>query len=161
MTNMLKIRRALKSDSEFLWNLRNDPTARVNFVSQEEVSWANHSVWFDTAIVSEAYRIYVGENQQGELIGVCRFESKDNFLEAEVSITIHSAYRGKGCCRSLLVAAVDALWVNAPCKVLAKVKLLNAQSSRCFEASGFKLVNKDKEFCYFSLEPKSMYSPKS
>lgn len=150
-THKFQIRRATESDSKAIWEWRNDPLSRRMFVSQNEVSWDEHTHWFSQSLVNPNRYLFVGFLLTQERVGVCRFDVDATGKRAEVSINLNPAMRGKKYAAPFLSQAIHQLWETHSIELTAKVRKDNSASLKCFVRCGFVLEREDGEYRHYFL----------
>lgn len=134
---MVKVRPAVEGDSLALWEWRNDPLARANSLTSDEVSFARHAAWYANSLASPTRRIYIGLDNELDRIGMVRFDRDDE--RAIVSINLAPHARGHGLSAPLLAAALETFHAEHPAVVelIAEIKESNTSSLRLFASAGF------------------------
>lgn len=134
---MVKVRAAVEGDSLALWEWRNDPFARANSLTNDEVSFARHAAWYASSLASQTRRIYIGLDHELDRIGMVRFDRDDE--RATVSINLAPHARGHGLSAPLLAAAIKTFHAEYPAVVelVAEIKESNVSSLRLFASAGF------------------------
>lgn len=136
------MRRAGAADCDALHAWRNDP--RVRGVSRHtgEIDLAAHRAWFDRVLASPHQCLLVGE-QDGEPVGVVRFDIDDDAAEVSIYLVPQAMGRGRGA--PLLRAAEDWLRHERPAvtTLRAHVREDNPPSQRLFESTGYARQSAD------------------
>jgi RimJ/RimL family protein N-acetyltransferase len=110
----------------------------MNSVSTDPVTPAAHAAWLDLVLSDPDRVLVIGEETDGVAIGMVRFDLSDS--DAEVSINLALAARGRSLSAPLLVAAER--WVDGRVNVLrARIKPGNIASTRAFERAGYWAVD--------------------
>ena len=124
-----------------IWKWRNDPITRKMSVNSEEVSWEEHSTWYENVLLDKCRKLYIGE-EEGIPIGVIRFDKCDDEYAYEVSINISPVSRKKGFGKELLTHGIKKLLKEVEnCKyVRAEVKKDNESSNKLFKSFGFIII---------------------
>lgn len=151
MTDKFRLERATVADAKDIWEWRNDPHSRRMFVSSDEVSWETHSKWFEQFLINPNGYLFVGFLPSGEKVGVCRFDIDAGGKQAEVSINLNPAMRGKKLAAPFLLQAIVHMRNIRPVGLTAKVRLENTASLKCFVRCGFVPVRADAEYQYYFL----------
>jgi UDP-2,4-diacetamido-2,4,6-trideoxy-beta-L-altropyranose hydrolase len=139
----LKLREARNSDCELLFGWADDPVARAASFQSAAISWENHSLWFAERLRDTQSVIYIGENINGEAVGLVRFQLTDD--RALLSVNVAPKFRRQGWGRELITFSTDSLIrTRSVRRVDAFVKPDNHRSVRLFEASGFRNVGKER-----------------
>lgn len=137
MNGTIRVRHASMDDCHFLFELRNDPVARLAFIHTEEVTRDNHIAWLQDYLQSSQGILYIAEDISGNKLGVVRFDISG--IEAEVSINISPDFRGKGLGFDILTKSLDTFRTEHPDIVCLKahIKPDNLASQKIFKKSGF------------------------
>ncbi len=145
ITESLRILRASEQDAQALWEWRNDALTRQMSVSEAQVDRQTHETWYRKLLANPDRYLYVGCLETNERIGMCRFDLDTNSGDAEVSINLNPACRGKRLSSPLLAAAMSRFQLERRTDLIAKIKRSNLASIRCFAANGFVLDDSDGE----------------
>ena len=139
--NQIVLVSAKNCHSEMIWKWRNDPITRKMSVNSEEVSWEEHSTWYENVLLDKCRKLYIGE-EEGIPIGVIRFDKCDDEYAYEVSINISPVSRKKGFGKELLTHGIKKLLKEVEnCKyVRAEVKKDNESSNKLFKSFGFIII---------------------
>ena len=133
----LHLRLAQAADCELVFEWARDPIARAASFHSSEISSEEHARWFADKLQDLNSPIYIGENSDGEPVGLVRFQIKND--TAVLSVNVAPAYRGEGWGRQLVQFGTSALFrARSVCRIHAFVKPGNQASVRLFEASGFQ-----------------------
>ena len=130
MPEKFSIRRAGPQDMRAVFELSNDPVVRADSIHPEPIEWETHIAWFNRAI---AVVFFVAETEPGgDFVGQIRFNRRaDQWL---VSISIASAYRGRGLAKALLLDAMSRVPQET---FVAEIAESNTASIRLFASVGF------------------------
>ena len=127
-----------KGDIWDIYEISNDPTVRRYSLSQKPISKEEHLNWFKKVDKSLFFVLELN----GKVIGQIRFQKIGNNT-FEVSISLHSNYRGKGLGKLLLRKGISELLKRFPkAKILAKIREENEVSKKLFTGFGFKFQTK-------------------
>ena len=135
---VVRLRAALRGDSERVWVWRNDPETRHASLDPEPIPWESHESWFRETLVRTDRRLYIVV-ADGVDCGVVRLD----VAEAEAAVSIHLApearYRGIGTAalRAVVGEAFDGLGLL---RVLGTIKPDNQASLAAFAKAGFGLM---------------------
>ena len=134
----IRTRRAVLSDSDFVFECRNAPSVRQCSRNSEPISSENHAAWFSASLVSIHRIILIGENNSRS-VGVVRFDISN--VDAEVSIILSDNQYSEGLGQNLLSAAETWLSNNRPDISVLRACVLrdNARSHHLFLAANYKL----------------------
>ena len=143
---------ATLEDSKDIFNWRNDQKTREMYVHGEEITWKHHSEWFSRMLKSPNNVIYIGRDRESKTsIGVVRFDINKNQNDSEVSINLNPIWRGKGVSSKLLSASIKQFISSHKIPIVAKVKIKNIPSVKCFESALFELEDKDRDYYYYGF----------
>lgn len=132
----LRARRATLADERRLLGWANDPTTRGNSFSSATIGPESHGTWLRSRLCDPTCRLYIVETDDGVPVGQVRFDRGE--LAWGIDYTLVPHLRGRGLGRSLMRAALVALWENEPnARLHARVKQTNMASRRVFECLGF------------------------
>ncbi len=136
----INLRHAVLNDKEKIFIWRNAESVRKYSTNSGEISFENHSKWFDKVLLNDNQVVLIGCFNK-EDVGVLRFDLCTD--QAEISIYLAPENQGKGLGSALVVSGENWLIQNKPYikKVIADVLLENKASVKLFECSGYK-VNK-------------------
>lgn len=146
MTTSIVLRRATADDSQMLLRWRNDVQTIAMSLSREPVDPVDHDRWLASSLTRPARVLLIAE-QEAIPVGTLRFDCQGD--EAEVSLTIDPAARGKGIGAVLLSEGLAWARANLHADALtARVKVENHASQRVFEKCGFTLVSEGSPLAY-------------
>ena len=121
-----------------IYEISNDPKVRRYSLNQKPISKEEHLNWFEKVDKSLFFVLELN----GKVIGQIRFQKIGNNT-FEVSISLHSNYRGKGFGRLLLRKGISELLKRFPnAKIFAKIREENEISKKLFKGFGFKFQTK-------------------
>ena len=129
---LVHIRRAEPRDMRSVFELSNDPVVRANSIHSEPIAWETHVAWFNRAITDPDVAFFVAETETGGFVGQIRFNRRGG--DWVVSISIDSAYRGRGLTKALLLEAMSHIPQAA---FVAEIAASNTASLRLFASVGF------------------------
>ena len=132
----LFLRRATKDDSTFLFTLRNEETVRHFSLTTDPIDHAVHEKWFAKRLASADSVIFIAE-VAGAPIAQVRFDRAGR--EAEVSIAVVAAFRGKGYGTGIISEATKKCFDVFPDvgRVVAHINMDNAASEKSFTKAGY------------------------
>jgi RimJ/RimL family protein N-acetyltransferase len=141
MGAMISFRPATTSDSDALFEWRNDPDSREASLSRDPVSRDDHDAWFARSLHSTARWIVMATDESGERIGMCRFDLDVASSSAEISINLNPAWRGRGLASTVLDGGIAAFREHNPnlIRLTATIRHSNRASARIFLGHGFEL----------------------
>lgn len=136
-----KIRRAGESDSQFLFDLRNEESVREASWNTSPVDLESHKNWLAKSLASSSRFLFVTE-VDGEPVGQVRYDLNDDGESAEVSISVTSRMHGKGLGTKMLTGSAKEFFeTNPKVKIIyAHIKPNNPGSVKAFEKSGYRLT---------------------
>lgn len=130
----ISLRKALKTDDLFLFELRNDPSVRDMSVTTAKVEWDQHVTWLNQRLHDASTHLFIAEFN-GRPVGQTRIDS-----DGEISISLISPFRGRGLSTKILLAVIALLQKDKGRvkKISAKVKSNNFVSLHSFRSAGFE-----------------------
>jgi RimJ/RimL family protein N-acetyltransferase len=135
----IECRRAIKSDSEAIFNWRNDEASISNSFSSDPVKLSDHNRWFASVLENKNTRLFIGLiGKTKKEFGVVRFETAGDGV-CEVSINLAPEWRGKRLSSALLIAGMTQFSADFDSVYFARIKASNFTSQKCFERAGFSL----------------------
>ena len=136
---MWMIRKVSLSDSEALFNWRNDPEVYRYFFNPSPVQRVDHEAWLARVLKNELVAFYV-VTFEGQDLGTVRFDLNSNQVEAEVGIYLASEFHGKGLGVKMLEASEVEFKKQYPGikKIIAKVLPENVASEKMFLKNGYE-----------------------
>lgn len=138
--------RPIEADARTVYRFRSDPEVQKN--SLTFTAPLSFEAFFPRFLathftISALSPLFITEN--GEKVGVIRFNRARGPYGIEISIALAPEARGKGLGRKAIEAAAE--WVKSQgfSALLAKIKPFNIASIRAFEAAGFVKTGSDGE----------------
>ena len=129
------LREATMDDKDLLFEWTNDPVVRSESFHSEEISYEEHSKWFDR-IMSDENELQFVLVSGDEDIGQARLTIEDG--NAVVSYSIAPDNRGQGFGTEVIRLLQEEARKNSRIhRLVAQVKSSNIASMKCFEKSGF------------------------
>jgi RimJ/RimL family protein N-acetyltransferase len=151
---VLGMRLAEARDASNIFNWRNHPLLRKNSVNPQEISWKEHSQWFEQQLKNSNRPILIGEIDT-KPVGVVRFDISKNEAEVSIYLVPDSEFKGWGGC--LLDQAEVWLRHNFPEVTTLHARVLpnNEPSKKLFTKLNYTLFTsqaqlefvKDVEVC--------------
>ncbi len=140
---MLRLRKALYSDMDILYDWRNEKRTRDNSFHSSFVLYDEHKKWFETMMKSADIVQYIME-EENLPVGQVRLNIHNEM--AQISYSIASEYRYKGYGHKIIRLIKDKVLKEHPQikKLVAKVKFDNIASQKIFEKEDYKM----KYYCY-------------
>ena len=136
----LNLRKIMKEDIEFLFELVNDSSVRRNSFNSEKIGWNEHQKWFLSKILSSKTKMFILEKNKTP-IGQIRFDLFKR--EWEVDYAIIEKFRGMGLGKKIIKMGIEKL-DKSTC-VVAKVKSINAPSNKIFKSLNFYISSSTKD----------------
>lgn len=138
----VKIRKTTIEDSDYIFNLVNEPTTKQVSFKQETISRELHDSWFLDMLKNESVLYFIIENIfTKESVGQLRVN-----LEGTVSLTIAEKYRGKGYAKSSIKELISYLETTSELPEInvlyAYIREQNIGSSKTFVSNDFKKTGK-------------------
>jgi len=133
------MRQATRRDARFLFDLRNEPEVRRLSLHWKPFSYEAHLSWLNRKLAEKRSALFIVESA-GRSIGQVRYDIRQELpAEAEVSIALAAAFRGKGYGHRVLHAATEKFFSLFPGvgTVYAYINLGNERSARSFAKAGY------------------------
>lgn len=143
------------SDSNDIYEWRNDKLTRQMSSTPDIISWETHRDWYINALTNPDCYIYIGYLNRNEKLGMCRFDIEINKNFAEISININPNMRGNKLSTKLLLLSIQTFNKKLQLKLKAKIKKENKISLRIFKECGFVLDREDNDFYHLVLLQRS------
>ncbi len=131
----LVLREARLADAELLWRWANDREARENSFAKAPIPYADHVVWLERRLASDATRLWIFYRGAAP-VGQVRFDISGD--AAEIGITVAPDRRGRGYGKAMLAQAISALREERGGRPRVSVLAQNTASLRLFKACGFE-----------------------
>ncbi|HCE45649.1 MAG TPA: UDP-2,4-diacetamido-2,4,6-trideoxy-beta-L-altropyranose hydrolase [Lentisphaeria bacterium] len=150
--NGLFLRKAVKDDSRFIWELSNSKVIREVSFSRNPIPWDHHKEWYEKMLKDKNCFFCVAETADGKHAGQVRFRM--NGRDATISTSLAMEFRGKGYGSILIYEASSALMMSSKIKIVhAYIRPENKGSLKSFEKAGFRQVDLDS----FAIERGSLH----
>ena len=144
------IRNAVIEDTIDVYEWRNDPLSLSMSVNSSIISISEHQKWFKNILLDNNKKIYIGV-VEGKKVGVTKFEVDELCNnEANVSINLNPAMRGKNFSFDLLSRSIAIYLKQKKVKLNAVVKNENLASLKIFKKCGFQKKSEDHIFQYLA-----------
>jgi RimJ/RimL family protein N-acetyltransferase len=138
----LRLRRASADDEARLLEWRNDAQTRAMAIARAPVPLADHRRWLDVRLRDADTLLMIAE-EDGAPVGTVRLD-RHGPGEAELSITIAPAARGRGLARPAIELGLEHARREWGVEhVTAQIRSENAASLRAFAAAGFEPVREE------------------
>ena len=148
-------RKANFSDSRDLFEWRNDLATRKASIRSNEITWDEHKNWFEKVVASDEsiLLIFHEENVDSQKIGMTRIDIDEAGIEAEISINVNPAVRGRGFSVEMVSSTVSNAFNELEQLVIihAVVREDNLASLKVFEKAGFSLESRGSGVVRFSV----------
>ena len=135
---------ANKTDSRFLWELRNHPEVRKWSFNSDEIPWEDHEKWFSRFLETPGHIFYLIQ-QNNENLGYVRFSKDDSRIVIDVAVKPGVQSKGLGSW-GLKNGSLKYIEEFAVQSVYAEIKLSNTPSIKSFSKAGFSQIDKNPEF---------------
>ena len=137
----ITLRPASTGDCRALWEWRNEPLTREASFQTDGIPYERHVEWFSKKLDSPDTRIWIVQDERSRRVGYVRFQIQDG--EAEISVSLDPAERGKGYGSAAVRMATDSFLASRQAgRVKAYIKPGNPASVRSFEKAGFETVGR-------------------
>ena len=139
------VRLATESDSQSIFDWRNDELTTIMSLTSTNVEWHEHQFWFCNSLNSESRILLICEQNATHPIAVIRFDISG--INAEVSINLNPSMRGKGFAKKCLASSIDFFSLKYPLvdALIAKVKKKNIASKKLFLGLGFRKIKVENQ----------------
>lgn len=129
-------------DSKWLWQLRNAPRVRRAYIHTQPISSREHRAWLLRTLSDPDRHLFILLDERGGRIGQIRLDRHAG-ARAEITISLHSAARGKGYGRK----GLEEIMAHGSRRLgfrsyFAQIKSWNKPSLRLFASLGFKIVRR-------------------
>lgn len=135
-------------DMKILWEWRNYPEVRKNFLNTNPILWEEHELWFNQSIKTPDVKIYIATYKSTK-IGVIRYNVDDK--NVRVSVNLIPEFFGKGFGTILIKKGTKKFLRETKSikPVIAQIKKDNVASQRAFAKAGYKMADsKENEVTY-------------
>lgn len=134
------LRMARGNDCRLFWEWANDPVARASSLSTKQILLEDHVKWFEEKLEDPRYFMFVACDSEERARGQSRLHIR-NPVEAEISVAIDPAERGKGLGGIVIDLSVNKIFhVTRVHTVHAYIKPNNRPSIKAFEKAMFRYV---------------------
>jgi UDP-2,4-diacetamido-2,4,6-trideoxy-beta-L-altropyranose hydrolase len=134
-----RLRPAQLGDAQLLWRWANDPVVREGAFASASISWETHQQWLMGKLMSPNTQIWIAVDGDGKALGEIRFDRAGEVAEVDISVAVGCRHQGWG--RVLLRKGEALVARRWPIKrILARIKVTNTASLRCFQGAGYKEV---------------------
>ena len=137
----MNIRNATIEDIYDIYKISNDDTIRKASFNQQKIDLKEHKIWFSNKL-KDKQCIYLVAIEKEQVVGQIRFDIIRN--EANVSISMLNASRGKGLATQIMQEALSILKNNKPSinEIKANIRKENDISKSFFEKCNYHFSNK-------------------
>ena len=145
----IKIRKTVKNDIKFYYELRNNIINRKLFINSENIKFDDHKNWFQNNYIKNYYfTCYFGTKK----IGYIRGDSLNDIIY--ISIVINKKFRKKNIATKCFNLFEKKIKDNSI--FLSKILKKNNASIKFFEKNKFSLLKKDKNtLTYYKIHNKN------
>lgn len=138
--------RIIKAGPEHMiavWEWRNDVTSRCMSLSSDYIPLEQHQKWYSRSLADPSKKLFIYETD-GEPTAIVRFDIAE--IDAEISVNVAPAQRGKGVGTRAIRAAIQAVRGVFPDirTITANVKKINESSLNAFTKSEFKVTGESE-----------------
>jgi RimJ/RimL family protein N-acetyltransferase len=131
---VVRLRAATLADAAQLYRWRVDAETVRQSIAPPPASVDEHRGWLERQLRDPRVALYVAHDEERRAdVGAVRIDRRSDD-EAEISITVDPAHRGRGYSHELIACGVHAAGVP---RIVARVKPDNLRSLRAFRALGF------------------------
>ncbi|NMG42022.1 UDP-2,4-diacetamido-2,4,6-trideoxy-beta-L-altropyranose hydrolase [Chelativorans sp. ZYF759] len=143
-----RLRSASRRDCLLYFTWANEPATRRNSLSGDEITWADHEIWFGAKLKSTSC-LFVLETSLGLPVGQIRFDTADG-AEFRLSFSVDQFMRGRGIGTSLVALGLERMKARAQ-SIVAEVRTENEASARVFRRLGFQHVGRHDDVDRFRI----------
>jgi RimJ/RimL family protein N-acetyltransferase len=130
------LRAAVPADSELIWRIRNEETARTASIDAELIPLEDHERWWRRRLVDPSSAVYIASLPDGRPAGYVRFALDGD--EASISVALDEGVRGRGYgTEAIRLGCAEVLATGPAQRIVALVKGENEASLRAFRRVGF------------------------
>lgn len=138
MPPRLELRPSMKEDARMIFEWANQPATRRASFDAAPISWDNHVQWFETRL-NDPHTLMFVVMQNGQAIGLIRFQQQANLKEATVSIQLDDSFQGSGLGPRIIQMGCSRCFLEWPVEqVRAEIRTDNVASLRAFVKAGFQ-----------------------
>ncbi len=130
------LRPATVEDCQRVYGWANDPVTRRASFHSAEITWAEHSAWFDASLQNPRRQLLIGE-VNGEPCALLRLDDGPD-QSAEIGINLAPSHRGRRLGMPLLALARQVAVARNVRRLVAHVKPDNPASQRTFVSAGYE-----------------------
>lgn len=141
------LRKATLEDTDFLFELRNDPTVREQSFQTDKIQYEDHKKWLDQKLKTNYVRIFILE-YQNEKIGQVRVDIDEKKKSGNISYAVKREWRRKGLGTWMLKSAEKMLDDIVLMELIGEVKRENIASQKVFRRLGYDEKKTDYGYIY-------------
>lgn len=139
----LYLRKANERDKKLLFEWANETQTRANSFHQDEITWEEHTLWFERMIQSEDALLYIAMDFM-KPVGQVRLNLEEG--AGRISYSVDRECRGNHMGQKML-ALLEKEAAGKATRLIAEVKPGNMSSRRTFEKLGYRLCEEQDEGC--------------
>jgi RimJ/RimL family protein N-acetyltransferase len=156
------LRSCVRADAPRLFQWRNDPKIIALSAGQREVSWTEHTAWFNAALENPDVALFI-VLADDQAVGTVRLERPEP-TAATLTVFLQPRFTGKGVGPEAIKQATRHAFEDWPDLKLVRayIRRTNTTSLRAFEKAGFAVPSVKTspgteeplvEACYFETQP--------
>ena len=130
------LRGATIRDTDFLYELRNDPSVREQSFQTDKIVYENHKKWLKEKLEKNDVLIFIMEHC-GEKIGQVRIDMDKSGKWGNISYAVRKDYRKKGAGTWMLKKVEEMLYRSGLQGLVGEVKRNNVASQKVFQRLGY------------------------
>lgn len=134
INNYLSLRKITSKDKTLVYEWSNDELTRANSFNSKQISFEEHSIWFDNKLADKNAFYYICETK-GTPAGLIRFDLNSNKLV--IGITVDRKFRGKNLSSKFICKGCETVKQILDLPIYAYIKNTNIYSIKSFEKAGF------------------------
>lgn len=124
-------------DRRYVWEVNNDPSVRERAIDTDDIPWRDHVAWY-ADVLSDPTRLLFVARHAGRDCGVVRYDLDPEAGEAEITIALAQAFRGRHLGRRIIRRSASTVLERPDVKrIVAHVRPDNAPSLRAFRGAGY------------------------
>ena len=136
VTAGISLRPATQDDCRNLWDWRNEADTREASLNTQVIPYEDHEKWFSRKLGAQDTQILILVDADGHDVGYVRFNIEGD--EAEISVSVDKAERGKGYGAVAIKQGSDLLLSsNQVRRIIAHIKQDNSASVAAFRRAGY------------------------
>ena len=161
--NQFQIRKANISDSDLLFNWRNEIKSRYMSINQSELNFKDHKIWLSTSLKNPNRKIFIAVNKDDN-IGMGRIDLEEN--GSSLSWVVSPNHRKKGIGKLLVEhvfkTAHEKKYQKMQLEILSPLHWVHEEKEflkSWYSTLGFKLIKEVNFLDYYPTHDQYMKCP--